>query len=332
MNADFLLDDVDLSDHDFLALAGGVHCAADEDDCLLFAAAPQSPMMRTEDSCMAYKSNGSILPLYISSADYDASIPATSKRKLDNERILPSSSKGNEAREALVSGQLHKRRAQYCESPEYSTSSEFSESSGSDISSLANDGNDLSSADDVNKREHRLLRNRLSATKCRQKKKQEHFDMAAKMSELMREISNLKQENAGLRAHNTALMDHNRFLRDLVAQSKGETLLPSSILDVEGYSRQGSNPAASSAGVCTLGIVGVVVALKRIFGASAVTVTGRIVSAAAAVESHTSSNSGYDGSILSSPIYNASGALFALALVALVVFIVFEIKGRSAKK
>jgi hypothetical protein len=151
----------------------------------------------------------------------------------------------------------------------------------------------------------------------------------------MQEISALKQENAGLRAHNTALMDHNRFLRDLVGQSKAETL-PLNIHDVEASSHI-SKPA-SSAGVCTLGVVGVVVALKRLFGSSAAAVTGRIVSAQLLETPGYSSSAGIlsnsfeNAMSLSSPLLNASRSLVAIAMVALGVMLVMELWGRLRKK
>jgi hypothetical protein len=174
----------------------------------------------------------------------------------------------------------------------------------------------------------------MSAIKCRQKKKQEISEMASKVTELMQEINALKQENAGLRAHNTALMDHNRFLRDLLAQSKVETL-PLNIHDVESSSHV--NKPNSSAGVCTLGVVGVFVALKRIFGASAATVSGRIVSShvLGTPESSSAAISPYwfeDTLILSPPLLNAFRGLIALAVIVLGGMLIFELWGRLRKK
>ena len=131
-----------------------------------------------------------------------------------------------------------------------------------DSTSSAN-GEDQSTNDYL-KKEHRLIRNRESANKCRQKKKTEMQNLNSKISELMGKILSLTQENAGLRADNISLTDHNRFLRNLLA-SKLE--LP---LHDTPATTTSNLPAKtkSTTGIAMLGLFGAVAIVKNVCSGS----------------------------------------------------------------
>ena len=78
------------------------------------------------------------------------------------------------------------------------------------------DSDSGTTSSDQSARERRLERNRESANKCRQKKKNELYELSTKIKELLKEISILTQENAGLRADNSSLTEHNNFLRSML--------------------------------------------------------------------------------------------------------------------
>lgn len=104
----------------------------------------------------------------------------------------------------------------------------------------------------------RLERNRESATRCRQKKKNELKSLTTKITELLQKISILNQENAALRADNLSLTDHNRFLRDLLS-AKME--LPQHVSAESNSMMQPGTSAAS--GIAILGMFGAITVFSK---------------------------------------------------------------------
>lgn len=111
-------------------------------------------------------------------------------------------------------------------------------------------------------KEFRLIRNRESANKCRQKKKNELRELTLKAGELLKEIGLLKQENAGLRADNTSLTDHNSFLRRILAEKLN---VPSQPIDSLPFALTNRS---SDGGFKILGVFGAVSVLLKILSST----------------------------------------------------------------
>ena len=73
------------------------------------------------------------------------------------------------------------------------------------------------------KKELRLLKNRESANKSRQRKKGQIEAMAQQLEKLTEENTELKTQTAALKAESEQLKQQNMFLQNLLLQSKGET-------------------------------------------------------------------------------------------------------------
>jgi hypothetical protein len=111
-------------------------------------------------------------------------------------------------------------------------------------------------------KEYRLIRNRESANKCRQKKKNELRELTLRVGELLHEIGLLKQENAGLRADNTSLTDHNSFLRRILAE---KLQVP---IHSTGSAASALTNCSSEGGFKILGVFGAISVLLKVFSSA----------------------------------------------------------------